>query len=160
MQRGEWTFEGCGEVTVNIFSLHAMEKIVGLKICETEFVMDRRKKFAAYFSKKPTYDDWKNDCGMALMTFAQLLRHFGWEPMYEFMKVYENDIKNNKDSLPKTNQDKIDQWVIRYSKLIGFNIKPQFEFWGLPVTYKVDEFVGSLPEFNPTEESDADVFFR
>ena len=140
--------------------MHAMEKIVGIPLLGTEFVLGRKKEFAKYFSKKPTYDDWKNDCHMALMTFTQLLKHFGWEPMYQFMKEYENDMKNNKNALPKTNQEKIDQWVIRYSKIIGHNIKPQFELWGLPVTDTVDAHVSNLPEFCPTSETDADIFFN
>ena len=53
MQRSELTFEGCGEVTVNIFSMHAMEKIVGLSITKTEFVLDRKREFAEYFCKTP-----------------------------------------------------------------------------------------------------------
>jgi hypothetical protein len=77
MQRSEWTFDGCAEVTVNIFSMHAMEKIVGFPIAKQEFLTKCKKEFQQYFSKIPSYDDWKNSCGMALMTFAQLIRHFG-----------------------------------------------------------------------------------
>ena len=57
----------------NIFSMHAMEKIVGLSITKTEFVLDRKREFAEYFSKTRSYDDWKANCCIALMTFAQLI---------------------------------------------------------------------------------------
>ena len=150
---------GCGEVTVNIFSMHAMEKIVGLPILKQEFVMDRKNTFSSYFSKTPNYEDWENDCCMALMTFAQLILHFGWDPMYRFMSDYENDMKNNKEALPESNQDKIDQWVIRYSKIIQMNIKPQFELWGLPVSDAVDEHVNQFESFCPAEETNAESFF-
>ena len=26
------------------------------------------------------------------MNFAQLIKHFGWQPMYRFMSDYENDM--------------------------------------------------------------------
>ena len=139
--------------------MHAMEKIVGLPIIQQEFVMDRKNVFPKYFAKKPNYEDWKNNCGMALMTFAQLIRTFGWEPMYRFMSDYEDDMKNKKEALPKSNQDKIDQWVIRYSKIIEMNIKPQFELWGLPVSDAVDEHVNQFEPFCPTEETDVNKFF-
>ena len=160
MQRSELTFDGCGEVTVNIFSMHAMEKIVGLSITKTEFVLDRKREFAEYFSKTPSYDDWKANCCIALMTFAQLIKHFGWQPMYRFMSDYENDMKNNREALPKSNQDKIDQWVIRYSKIIGRNIKPQFQLWGLPVRDSVDVHVNQFEGFCPKNEIDANQFFK
>jgi hypothetical protein len=160
MQRSEWTFDGCGEVTVNLFSMHAMEKIVGLAITKQEFVMDRKREFSKYFSKIPSYDDWKANCCMALMTFAQLIRHFGWEPMYRFMSEYENDMKNSKECLPKSNQDKIDQWVTRYSNIIERNIKPQFQLWGLPVSDSVDDHVSQFEAFKPSNETDPNVFFQ
>ena len=139
--------------------MHAMEKILQIPMFQQGFVMDRKKEFSKYFAKKPNYDDWKNNCGMALMTFSQLIKHFGWEPMYQFLSEYESDIKNNKEVLPKSNQDKIDQWVIRYSKIIEMNIKPQFKFWGLPVSDTVDSHVSEFEQFCPTDENNAQNFF-
>ena len=139
--------------------MHAMEKILDFPIVQQDFVMDRKKEFSNYFSRKPNYDDWKNNCGMALMTFAQLIRHFGWEPMYRFLSDYENDLKNNKGTLPKSNQDKIDQWVIRYSNIVEMNIKPQFQFWGLPVSNTVDSHVSEFEPFCPSNENNAVSFF-
>jgi hypothetical protein len=80
--------------------------------------------------------------------------------MYCFMSEYENDRKNEKNNLPKTNQDKIDQWVIRFSKIIGRNIKPQFKLWGLPVSDSVDAQVNHFKAFFPQEETDAKLFFK
>ena len=136
-----------------------MEKVVGLPIIKQQWVMDRKNSFQKYFSKKPSYSDWKSNCEMALMTFAQLIKHFGWDAMYRFMSDFEADIKNNKEALPKSNQDKIDQWVIRYSRIIQKNIKPQFELWGLPVSDAVLNDVNQFETFCPTEETDANKFF-
>ena len=80
--------------------------------------------------------------------------------MYRFMSDYENDRQNDKNTLPKTNQDKIDQWVIRYSRIICRNIKPQFQLWGLPVSDSVDEHVNTFELFCPKEEIDAKIFFK
>ena len=60
MQRPEWTFDGCVEVTVNIFSMHACEFIVGKQIINQKWPRDCMPKFKTYFSKTPTYQDWKS----------------------------------------------------------------------------------------------------
>lgn len=159
LQRDEWTFEGCTEVTVNIFSTHATEFVVGKNIIDQSWPRDRISTFPTYFSKKPSYEDWKNDCGMALMTFVQLIKHFGWQAMHKFMKEYEQDIKHNPGKLPKSNQDKIDQWVLRYSKIVSRNIKPQFEMFGLPVSDCVDKELSNLKKWHPEKEKDPKIFF-
>jgi hypothetical protein len=97
---------------------------------------------------------------MALMTFAQLIRHFGWDSMRTFMKNYEADIDKQDTSLPKNNQEKIDQWVIRFSKIVSRNIKPQFEMFGLPVSQHVDNDLSGLEKWCPLEEKDSNKFFK
>ncbi len=100
-----------------------------------------------------------NFCGVALGTFIQLVRHFGWNSMYKILADYEQDIKNN-INLPQNNQEKIDQSVIRYSKIASRNIKPQFEMFGLPVSADVDLLVENLEPFLPIEEKDPKIFFK
>ena len=95
---------------------------------------------------------------MALMAFAQLIKHFGWDSMKTFMKNYEHDI-TNKVNLPQNNQDKIDQWVIRYSEIVSQNIRPQFEMFGLPVSKNVDDKLAGLELWCPSEEKDPSKFF-
>ena len=160
LQRSEWTFDGCGEVTVNIFSMHAYQFVCKIELLNQNWPREQMKDFKAYFSKQPTYEDWKNNVGMALMTFAQLIKHFGWETMHKFMLSYEEDRKSNPHLLPGSNQDKIDQWVIRYSKIVSRNIKPQFKMFGLPVSSNVDQHVSHLPVFCPVEEKSPNIFFK
>lgn len=158
MQRSKWTFDGSGEVTVNIFSMHAFEMLLGQKVTEQRWPRDCMEDFPKYFSKQPTFEDWKDNFGMALMTFAQLIKHFGWQPMYKFMSDYENDLKT-KSNLPKKEQDKIDQWVIRYSKIVGKNLKPHFEMWGLPVSDDVEDELDDLEPWCKENEKDPAQFF-
>ncbi len=60
MQRDEWTFDGCGEVTVNIFSMHATEFVVGKKIVEQSWPRDRIPEFENFFSTDPNYQTWQS----------------------------------------------------------------------------------------------------
>lgn len=158
MQRNEWTFDGTDEVTVNIFSLHATYKIIGQHILDQKWPRDQMKCFKTYFSKQPSFDDFKNNCQMGLMLFVQLIKHFGWESMYKFMKNYELDIEQG-INLPQTNQDKIDQWVLRYSRIVSRNLKPQFEMFGVPVSAKVDNLLVKMESWCDEEEKDPIKFF-
>jgi hypothetical protein len=162
MQRDEWTFDGSVEVTVNIFSMHAFEFVVEKPILRQRWPLGQVQELRRHFKdgKIPTYKEWSNNPGFALMVFLQLIKHFDWASMRKFMSDYEQDIKE-KRNLPKTNQDKIDQFVIRYSKIVGKNIRPQFEMHGLPVSPSVDEQIGSdLEPWCPVEEKDASRLFN
>ena len=78
--------------------------------------------------------------------------------MRQFMKEYEKDIERN-ENLPNSNQEKIDQWVIRYSKIVYRNIKPQFLMFGLPVSDYVDQHVSKYETWCPDEEKNPELFF-
>ena len=159
MQRHEWTFEGSGEVTVNLFSMHAaMHTSGGTPVHKQRWLLDQAREFEKFFADQPTHERWQNNYGMALVTFASLIKHFGWSAMKTFLKNYEDD-RNSKNQLPKTNQDKIDQWVIRYSRIVQRNIKPHFQMFGLPVSSRVDEHVAHLAAWCVEAEKSADVFF-
>lgn len=59
MQRTEWTFDGAVEVTVNIFSMHGLEFVVGKKMLSQSWPRDRLPEFQKYFSSDPNYQKWK-----------------------------------------------------------------------------------------------------
>jgi hypothetical protein len=54
MQRSCWTPPGTGEVTVNIFSLKAMQMTTGQKPKQTPFIKDQNKDALKYLNK-PDY---------------------------------------------------------------------------------------------------------
>lgn len=159
MQRNQWTFDGTEEVTVNIFSLHATFKVIGQDILDQKWPRGQMSRFKHFFSKELSFEDFKNSCEMALMLFVLLIKYFGWDSMYTFMKNYEVDIafRNN---LPKSEQDKIDQWVLRYSQIVSRNIKPHFEMFGVPVSKEVDDKLAGLEIWCVPEEKDPEMFFK
>ncbi len=161
MQRTEWTFAEAVEVTVNLFSMHAFYVLLDKNVTKQKWLLDKSKQFEKYFSEPggPTFNNWKTNLGMALVTFAMLIKHFEWKSMYEFMKEYEKDIRD-KNNLPQNNQDKIDQWVLRYSKIVGKNIKPHFLMFGLPVTDKYDQILQDLEPWIVESDKKADHFFQ
>ena len=162
MQRSEWMFDDTGDVTVMLFSMHVVYKMSGgTPVYKQQWLMDQAGKFEKFFADQPTYERWQGNYGMKLVTFASLIKHFGWPAMKTFLKNYERDINNPnaRNMLPVTNQDKIDQWVIRYSRIVQRNIKPHFQMFGLPVSSSVDARVAHLPGWCVENEKKAKVFF-
>lgn len=144
MQRSEWTFYTAIEVTCNIFSLHAFCDLMNRPLEEIKWLDWKSRKLTGYLNKPPTYEDWKQNAQYALYLFVLLIKAFGWQAMYRFMREYEEDIAKNVTCLPKSDADKIDQWVVRFSRIVGKNLKAHFEKFGLPVTDAVDFLVGDL----------------
>lgn len=148
MQRDEWTFDGSIEVTVNFFSLHAYHLLVGQDIDQVYWLSEQKSSISRFLAKQSaTFEDWKSDPGVDLYTFAVLFKHFGWNSIYKFLKEYERDLNDKASAyltLPNDNQEKLDQWVLRYSKIVGCNIGPHFRRFGLPVSKDVDKRLADL----------------
>ncbi|RYG65902.1 hypothetical protein EON80_16460, partial [bacterium] len=53
---------------------------------------------------------------------------------------------------PKTDQEKRDQWMIRFSKAIGRNLGPFYTAWGIPISTSAKDSVKDLPTWMPTTE--------
>lgn len=158
MQRDEWTFDGSVEVTVNFFTLHAYHLLIGKDINQVYWLRDQKNAIKEFLKRGPaTYDDWKSDYGIGLYTFGLLFKHFGWQSIRKFLSEYENDLNSNRN-LPCNNQEKLDQWVLRYSKIVGYNIGPYFERFGLPVSRGIHK---KLAHMNPlTIDIQPEEFFK
>jgi hypothetical protein len=104
MQRGWWTPSGTGEVTVNIFSLRATQTILG-KTPKYAPRLINQKKAASNYLLSPNFSTWKNNAGIALMIYAQVIEDFGWGSMRNVMTSYET---GNSTTYPTTEQGIID----------------------------------------------------
>jgi hypothetical protein len=46
---------------------------------------------------------------------------------------------------PATDQERVDQWVLRFSQKVGKNLGPFFTSWGLPVSAAILTQIAALP---------------
>lgn len=149
-QKGEWTFEGTGEVTNNLWSLYLMETISSKKPGMGHDAMDsetkRREKALKHIQTGAKFDRWKSDPFLALEMYYQLREAFGWEP---FTKVFGEYQKLKPEERPKTDLEKHDQWMVRMSRAVGKNLGPFFEKWGVPTSEKARESIKDLPAWMP-----------
>ena len=148
-QREWWTWEGCGEVTNNLLSLYCCEKLNGDKIghpaMEPKAV---RERLQAYVSAGSPYEKWKDDPFLALTLFAQLRDAFGWEA---FQRVFAEYEKAPKEALPRTDEQKRDQFMLRFSRTVNKNLGPFFTAWGVPTSEATRSQIARLPRWMPRD---------
>ena len=144
-----WTFEGTTEVTVNYFTLYVMEKFNGKRAEESKSDLTRESQesmMRAYFENGAKFSDWKENPFLALIMTVQMREKFGWEPFLRSINEYK---KASQDELPKDDQEKRDQWMVRLSRNSGFNLGPFFTTWGIPISKEALDSVSEFPEWMP-----------
>lgn len=157
-QSGDWTFGGTGEVTCNLFTLYVFEKVCG-KYEESRpelFGKSRAETITNYLSAGADFEKWKSDAFLALLMYMQLKEAFGWDA---YKKVFAEYRDLPSDSRPRSDAEKRDQWMVRFSHAVGKNLGPFFETWGVPTSEKARKSIADLPEwmpegFPPTQEDD------
>ena len=147
MQRSAWTFDGTVEVTCNIFTLHAMEVVSHVNPWIHPWLRNELNDIKKYLNDNADFSKWKQSPGVALAIYTQLVHHFGWESYKKVFRVYEET-----DQRLDTNRDKIDAWVNHFSEVVGHNLCPLFDFWGISVTERCRSRLNQLSLFFPHDE--------
>ena len=145
-QNYDWTFDGTGEVTVNFFTLYVMEKMCGFKPRETRMTIKQGEDLVKRWKEKgQTYQQWKSDPFLALEMFVRLQVAYGWEPFEKMFKEYRTLADAER---PKNDDQKRDQWVIRFSKFTNANIASVFDAWKVPISEEARKACANYPAAN------------
>lgn len=149
-QSGAWTFAGTGETTNNLFSLYCCEKVSGETVDKSTWlnVARRSQRVQQYFADGAKFQEWCSDPGLSLMFYAQLQQAFGWDA---FRKVFADYRAARPGDLPRSDDDKRDQWLVRFSRAVGKNLGPFFTAWGIPTSEKARKSIEELPVWLPPD---------
>ena len=157
-QSPTWTYQGQEEVTVNWFSLHAYETMLGWKTkihdddSTTKVDVLRRsthqKAMKRIFSNDPTKPGkWESGSDFEkLVMWVQLVDAFGWDSFKDVIKSYP--IAPHA-SWPKTETDRGGEFMVRLSKRVGKNLYPFFFQWGVEMPRNAAKRVSHLPPWMP-----------
>ena len=143
-QNRDWTFGGTTEVTVNLFSLYIMDKVCGRYLDGHPSIKEqvRANKIKKYFEDGKIFDRWKSDPFLALAMYIQMIQEFGWEP---FQKVVAEYRELTGDERPRRDEQKRDQWMVRFSRTVNKNLGPFFEAWAVPTSAEARASIANLP---------------
>ena len=149
-QQGAWTFEGTTEVTVNLFSMYCCEMVSGEKVADSSWLNPAKRNATVqkYFADGKPFDRWKSDPGLALMMYAQLQQQFGWDAVKKTIAAYRTVPREQQ---PKNDDEKRDQWMVRFSRTVGRNLAPFFVEWGVPTSKAARDSLADLPVWLPAD---------
>lgn len=148
-QVSDWTFEGTGEVTNNLFALYVWEKVIGKEraLAHPAVRPDSMKKaWDKYNANGRKYNDLKSDPFLFLQMYIQLQDAFGWDAFKKVFAQYR-DLKPNER--PKSDNEKRDQWMMRFSRAVGKNLGPFFQAWGVPIGQEALNSIKNYPIWLP-----------
>jgi len=160
-QKGWWTFESMTEVSNNWFTLYLEENYPDSTF---EGMFGNRNfepgssiyNMVTNFKKNPTFDQWQKDPFLALYMFLELRMAFGWQSYREFIKGYLNLTKTE---LPISNSEKRDQFMLRFSNLVGRNIAPLFDNYTVPLSDYVWLMTQNYTTWDPNTIIDCSAVF-
>jgi len=143
-QSPDWTFAGTTEVTVNLFTRYIIHRLCTPARPVKPYPASRVAEYLA----APDFEKWKADPFLALAMYDQMVAGFGWET---FKKVFAEYRALPPQQRPKTDDEKRDQWLVRFSRAAGRDLSAFFRAWGVPVSQRACESLRDLPSWLPEE---------
>lgn len=148
-QVDDWTFEGTGEVTCNLFALHAIDTICSPPQGSRGHPgVNTPPSLARHLAAGAPFADWKKDPFLALHMYVQLEEAFGWETYKRVFAEYRDLPRGER---PKSDAERRDQWMVRFSRACGRNLGPFFEAWGVPTSEAARASIAALPAWMPDD---------
>ena len=149
-QVADWTFDGTVEVTVNLFTLYVYEFLCGIPVAENEggSAASHAKQMSRYDFDNPDFEQWKREPFLALVMYEQLQQAFGWNAFRQVFATYRSLPEAER---PKSDDEKRDQWLVRFSRQVGRNLGPFFEAWGVPTSQEARDSIADLPVWSPAD---------
>ncbi|WP_372808403.1 M60 family metallopeptidase [Pontiella sp.] len=147
-QQRAWTFYGCGEVTVNLFSLYALETVYGdVSRRQPQNLANTLKE---WFGQPKADRTWAGKGHPGKLTcYMQLINEFGWVPLIEVIHSYRPELDQWNNPKAVGELACASEFVVRLSKQTGRNLYPFFDDWGLPLDPAAGARVADLPVWNP-----------
>ncbi len=147
-QSRDWTFRGTGEVTVNLFTMYVFETVCGREPTRCHGgISDRaRAKKTRRYLADPDFAKWKRDPFLGLIMYIQMQKAFGWDA---FKKVFAEYRALEPSERPRSDDQRRDQWLVRFSRTVGRDLGPFFAAWHIPVSDAARREVAELPDWMP-----------
>lgn len=153
-QQYPWYWGSVIEVTGNIFSVYTQTKYGNpsrlLDKHNGKSAYDKALEFVTHSSEGRNYhDNTQIDVFARLVMFMQLQQAYGWD---FYTKVYTAYREMPQDRLPKTDQEKIDCFVVTASKVSGEDLLEFFDQWAFGCTVSAKQQVESMQLKKPGEK--------
>lgn len=154
---GAWTLANTGETVNNIYTVYALEKVMGVpRTARSTLTSERVTSTAKYMASGVFSTDWT--VWTALYTYLQLQENVagpynytgGWDFYKRVLARYQ--VLSGTDAA-STDDKKLQTWVLETSQISGKNLVPFYKAWKFPVSAATESTVNALNlapfDFNP-----------
>jgi hypothetical protein len=150
VQNPAWSFAGSEEPRAQLFALYVMEKLCQIPVASNQHgsAEFRAAQMTRYNFLKPDFAQWKRDQWIGLTTYLQLQQAFGWEALQTVFGQYSGLPASQQ---PRSDDEKRDQWMVRFSRQVRRNPGPFFQAWGIPTSEAARASIADLPAWMPAE---------
>lgn len=142
-QKDEWIFEGTREVSTNLFALYVLHTIFNCPTNSTPSYSDAAvaQRLKTYVENGKQFSHWQTNYDLAFDTYVQLQKAFGWSA---YKKIFANYQQLSQNDRPKNDQEKIDLWMVMFSRAVQENLADFFISWGFPISNNAIALVNHL----------------
>jgi hypothetical protein len=133
------------EVNVNFCSLYCSEKVVGHEMTAGHGALSNIDKLL----HERLGSAKKSEAFQNLAMYVLPIKALGWDAFHKTIASYST---SDGAKGIKTREDKMDQWVLRYSQATGKNLAPYFAAFDVTCSDKTKEALKSLPVWLPTPD--------
>lgn len=145
-QKRCWTPACCGEVTVNLFSVLAIEKAAKCDWRKDGYLSGRRDqdgRVRNWVSKGKGFENWKKDYFLQLELYLRLQEAYGWDAYKKVLKRYLEPeyqrLNNAKD------EEIFNVFVKTFSEVVEENVAEVFTTWSIPISDDVRKACAKYP---------------
>lgn len=131
-QNRDWTPDGTGEVTVNLFTVHAIEAVTGADVREARFqcgALVSQYRISRWVAKGRRFSDWKQDPFLALEMYLRIKEAYGWDV---YKKTFARYLEPG-FARPKNDAEKWSVFAKEISRAAGVNLAAAMAAWSIPL---------------------------
>ena len=152
-QNRDWTPDGTGEVTVNLFTCYAIETVAGANIRDNRFPTSKQsanRRVKGWVAKGKSFEDWKRDYFVALELYTRIKEAYGWNAYKEtFARYLEPGFTR-----PKNDAEKWQIFARELSKTVNADMASVLSAWSIPLSDETKQFCARFPAAKPSITQD------
>ena len=143
-QNRDWTPEGTGEVTVNLFTMYALETVAGANMRSSRYpcsAQQSKRRVAGWVKRGRRFEDWKNDYFLALEMYLRLKEAYGWDAFKKtFARYLEPGFRH-----PGSNAEKWNVFARLFSETVNADMAAALTAWSIPLDDATKAYCAKFP---------------
>ncbi|MGN0832480.1 MAG: M60 family metallopeptidase [Kiritimatiellia bacterium] len=148
-QNRAWTPEGTSEVTVNLFTLHALETVAGANVRDERYpcgAQRAQRRVREWVERGKRFEQWKQDYFLALEPYLRIREAYGWDAYRRtFARYLEPGFRQ-----PGSDAEKWNVFARELSKSVNADMGAALAAWSIPLDEATRAACAAYPAAAPS----------